>query len=293
MHLLLRTAFLFITFALTTTISAQPIIFPLDTNAVTIDGILNLSEWQYAETATIVVNSTDNVEVKYKHDGTAMYFAFSGKLESANVLFPEILTDAQNLGGSYWSPGQWWLHVSATDCENNGSYGVYNDCKATQPGWEGTPNFISGLPNTDTVELRIPFSKIGFNPATMDTMGIAMMVTNTATIFKLNSTGANKDAPASWSKAVFSKFYADISKVREESNIKFYPNPVNDVLHLSGVTKGATISISDMAGRVLFKEHAKETTMDIAVSYLVHGIYTVRVINANGLVNTMLFTKAN
>ncbi len=106
---------------------AQHIEFPLDMAVVTIDGVLQQPEWKNAKKTTIGVNATDSVQVLYKHDNNAMYFAFTGKLESAMALFPEVLTDGENKGGANWVSGQWWFHVSATDCENNGGYGVYTN----------------------------------------------------------------------------------------------------------------------------------------------------------------------
>lgn len=256
-------------------LTAQPIEFPLDTNIVTIDGVLNNSEWQNAETIMIGVNTTDNVQVMFKHDNTAIYFAFSGKLESANALFPEVLIDPQNVGGSSWSVGQWWFHVSATDCENDTAYGKYSNCMATQPDWEGAPNFTAGAPMTDTVEIRIPFSKVGFNPATMDTMGIVMMVSNTATIFRTYPTGSDKDVPNKWAKATFSKYYASVSNAQKMEEIKLFPNPAKNYIYLSGLEKGNVIQVYDMVGRMVETIIADESYISLQLGKYLSGVYTM------------------
>ncbi len=270
---------------------SQHVVFPLDTNTVTIDGVLQPLEWGNAETIMINVNTADNVQVMFKHDGNAMYFAYTGKLESANALFPEVLTDAAHMGGSSWVNGQWWLHVSATDCENNGGYGVYTNCLATQPGWEGAPNFSAGPPMTDTVEIKIPFSKVGFNPATMDTMGMAFMVTNTANIFRLYPTGADRNVPATWADATFSKEHVSIAHQGIQSSISIYPNPACDVVCVKGAEQGSSVYLRDITGRLLQERIVFSSTEILPVSEYPAGMYIVEVKLSGAASYTQRFCK--
>ncbi|MBZ0097528.1 MAG: T9SS type A sorting domain-containing protein [Taibaiella sp.] len=267
---------------LTLPVAGQHIVFPLDNNPVTVDGVLHAAEWQYAETASIAVTGMDYVTVMYKHDNTAMYFAFTGKLESANMLFPEIVTDAANLGGATWTSGQWWLHVSATNCENNGGYGVFNDCKASQPGWEAAPNFASGTPITDTVEIRVPFAKIGFNPAAMDTMGIAFLVTNTATVFRTFPGSADRYQPTTWAKATFSKIPAGIDSVNGKMGKNVYPNPAADKIYVNGLMKGSIVSLVSIDGRRCGSFTADATSGEFALGHFPPGWYLVEVADSYG-----------
>lgn len=262
------------------TSSAQGITIPYNTAPVTIDGIMNVNEWDKTGRVAIPVSATDSVNVYYKHDMTALYFAFTGKLESANALFPEVLIDPQHAKGNAWTNGQWWFHVSATDCENNGGYGVYNNCKAVQPDWEGANNFVTGAPYTDTVEIKIPFSKINFNPATQNEMGIAFMVTNTATTFKLWPATADKSVPDTWSGAVISKFPVGITETHEAKNIKIYPNPSVTSLSIEGIDKGHEVRLTDITGRVVMQQHYTGGPLNIAA--LLPGTYLVQVYN-NGV----------
>lgn len=264
-------------------VAAQHIVFPLDTNSITIDGVLQTQEWQHAAVAALTINATDTVYVRYKHDNLAMHFAFTGKLESANALFPEVLTDGTNAGGTSWVNGQWWFHVSATDCDNNGGYGVYNNCQATQPDWKGGPNFTQGMPITDTVEISIPFAKVGFNLTTMDTMGIAFLVTNTATIFKLFPTTADRNQPATWTKAIFSKVPANVGVSTIAEEIVMYPNPAKEGFYINGLTAGATVKIIDIMGKVCAEAVANKTTQFVSMEGLVTGIYIVEVTTLEGV----------
>ncbi len=262
--------------------TAQHIVFPLDTNPVSIDGTLQHAEWQHAHKAVIPVNTSDSVSVLYKHDNTAMYFAFTGKLESANALFPEILTDAANVGGTSWGNGQWWLHVSATDCEHNGAYGVYNDCKLIQPGWEAGPNFTVGAPVTDTVEIKIPFAKVGFNTATMDTMRIAFVATNTANIFMLFPTSANRQQPVTWAKATFSKIPADVRVVENRNRIVVYPNPVTNQIFIEGLAEGEEVTITDLSGKTISSHLTTGDITKVSLQHLASGWYIIKVANVYG-----------
>lgn len=285
-----------ITFALCSILLASPLFaqhlhFPLDASPVTIDGVMNASEWANANSIVIPVNGTDNVQVKFKHDNTAMYFAFYGKLESANALFPEVLTDAANAGGSAWQAGQWWLHVSATDCEHNGAYGVYDNCKAVQPDWTGAPNFDMTPPNTDTVEIRIPFGKIGFNTANMDTMGMALMVTNTATIFKTYPASSDRNVPSTWAKATFGKFASGIINTVTSASIKLYPNPAGNVINISGLPLQSIVSIRDITGRIFYKTIASDTSLSIPVDAYPKGIYLVHVSDKQQVICRKQFLK--
>lgn len=267
---------LFTFFAIT--LFAQHIQFPLDTNTVTIDGNITTTEWQGAETILINVNTAETISVMFKHDNSAMYFAFSGKLESANSLFPEVLIDPQNKGGNNWTNGQWWFHVSATDCEDSTGYGIYNNCMTVQPGWSGAPNFTPGPPDTDSVEIRIPFGKVGFNPATMDTAGMVMMVTNTATAYHLYPNSADKDIPQTWAKATFGKFFTNVSEIEEDRVPAVYPNPAKDFLYVKVQDDNVDIVITDLLGSVLYSVKGSNIT-SVPVSQLPSGLYIVNIID--------------
>lgn len=253
---------------------AQGITIPYDTAPVTVDGRMSTNEWNKAASVAIIVSGTDSVQVYYKHDMAAMYFAFTGKLESANALFPEVLFDPQLAKGNSWVNGQWWFHVSATDCDNNGGYGVYSNCKLVQPDWQGANNFAAGAPYTDTVEMKIPFSKIGFNPSSQNDMGIAFLVTNTATIYKLWPSAADKSVPSTWSHATISKVPAGV-KDATAGMVKVYPNPANTFLTVEGSAKGTEIRITDISGKTVLQQ--SYTGQPVNIQSIVPGIYNVMV----------------
>ena len=70
--------------------------------------------------------------------------------------------------------------------------------------------------------------------------------------------------------------------------LQLYPNPVTDVLYLSGVDNNAFISITDMTGRVIINKNMKGKSLP--VSHLTEGVYTIKIIDANGT-KTAKFVK--
>jgi hypothetical protein len=270
---------------------SQVLVFPYDTSTVNVDGVISPAEWQYAAMARIPANGTDTVTVFFKHDTNGMFFAFIGKLESANALFPEVLVDPQHLRTNTWVPGQWWFHVSATDCENDGAYGVYTNCLLTQPGWTGAPNMATGMPYTDTIEISIPFNKVGYNILTADTVGIAMMVTNTATIYKMYPGTADRNVPATWAQAVFSSVQASVKDgLASRVNVHIAPNPATDRLAVT-CEKGFTYEIYELAGKLVRKGLGNAGKTTVNVSDLAPSVYMLRLRFGDGTTKAIKFTK--
>jgi hypothetical protein len=261
-------------------VKAQNITIPYDAQAATMDGVMANGEWTKASRIAIATSGNDSVSVYYKHDLSNMYFAFTGKLESANALFPEILFDPQLTRTHSWENGQWWFHVSATDCEHNGGYGVYNNCQGVQPDWIGVNNFTQGAPYTDTVEIGIPFSKIGFNPVTQNEMGIAFVVTNTATIFNLWPLVADRQMPKTWSTATVSKFPTAVNESANVRSYQLYPNPATNEVRIQNAEKADKLCIADMSGRIVLE--TVECNKAIFIGRLDPGIYMVTIYATSG-----------
>ncbi len=260
-------------------LKAQPLIkIPFDLTTVTIDGQINFAEWEHADTLRVPLGTNDTITVYYKHDMQNLYFAFFGKLESNSLsqMFPEVLVDPQYARGSAWSSGQWWFHVSATDCENDGAYGIYNNCMATQPGWQGVPNFSPGPPYTDSVEMKIPYSKIGFNAVTQYRMGLAVCITNTNNVFDLWPTAADRNVPSTWSEAHINKFPVNITNV-EQVAWKVYPNPATNIINVSGVQKGAQVVLYDVYGKKMHEQIATDSKHQINTATIPSGVYYLNV----------------
>ena len=265
-------------------VQAQAQIIPFDASAMTIDGAMQPAEWATASKTYIGVSATDSVQVLMKHDGIAFYFAFTGKLESANMLFPEILFDPQLQRTTSWINGQWWFHVSATDCEYNGSYGVYTSCLAVQPDWVGAPNFAPGTPLSDTVEIRIAYSKIGFS-AGQDSLGMALVVTNTASIWKLWPASADKYAPNTWTTVAVMKPTA-VPYTKPDYTGVTTPNPANKGLHLACkgniADKKINAQLVDVTGKIVVSGTTENGIIQLNTTTLPAAMYTLCIYDDKG-----------
>lgn len=67
------------------------------------------------------------------------------------------------------------------------------------------------------------------------------------------------------------------------NQIKIYPNPAKDVVHIDGLTTGAQLTLIDMFGRTLQNVVVKSKNYSFNVAKLPSGIYTVQ-INVNGTI---------
>lgn len=197
---------------------------PLQT-APAVDGIYLPGEWSGAVSLHVPTTSGKAVDVMLQHDGSQLYLVFMGPMESASVWFPELLFDPLHDASASWQADDWWFHVSATDCENQGAYGVYSNCLTVQPDWKGVPNITSGGSVTDTVEVAIPFSKLGM--VGPDSIGFALSFTNTASVWKMWPASANRNNPSTWGTMVLEPTATAVPEpVKKQFSV--YPNPVTD-----------------------------------------------------------------
>lgn len=76
-------------------------------------------------------------------------------------------------------------------------------------------------------------------------------------------------------------------------NINLFPNPANDVLHVSGTSDPITgLSVMDMRGRVMYRrENLNDAEVDIAVSEFNPGTYILTIDTQSGVVITRRFVK--
>jgi hypothetical protein len=172
-------------------------------SSVTVDGVMQPGEWNDATTVGPAIDGVVDVTVSIKHDGTNLLVAYTYSfVGAAGLCMPEIFIDVNNDRSASFKADDWWFHVSGTDCEARGTYGVYTDCSVVQPDWQAVPNFpmVSDPPPLDTFEVAIPFSKLGVS--TGDELGIAFRVEFMPAMFGYWPHSATPDSPASWGRAV-------------------------------------------------------------------------------------------
>jgi Secretion system C-terminal sorting domain len=78
----------------------------------------------------------------------------------------------------------------------------------------------------------------------------------------------------------------------KNSNITIYPNPVQDVLNISGVKAGNLIQVINSLGQIIITKTATQSTETLHVVELPKNIYTISIINnQTGQRNTHKFSK--
>jgi Secretion system C-terminal sorting domain/Bacterial Ig domain len=82
-----------------------------------------------------------------------------------------------------------------------------------------------------------------------------------------------------------------ISGINDAANMKLYPNPAVEMLHLNNVPSDASIRIMDISGKLCLEANAHgNESLSINVQTLAAGCYHLSVLSANGLWNRT-FTK--
>ena len=73
--------------------------------------------------------------------------------------------------------------------------------------------------------------------------------------------------------------YVDAVEEHEADQVSIYPNPVDDMLHIDGVTTGTSTTLYDMTGRLVLSDRAYGGAMTFDMSALKRGVYLCRIQN--------------
>jgi len=175
---------------------------------VVVDGKISPKEWDDSARLEITVKPDWKIPVRFKHDDRNLYFLFDRVTNGGDRLFPELFFDPYDRKGSYWEKGRWWFHVSANLCESEGAPNVYEkngvfQCAHEKPGWEANNPPTT---ETETIEIRIAFDKIGRKPSQGMRMGVAAAMTNATgnnrQVWYVWPMKATVDSPRTWGEAV-------------------------------------------------------------------------------------------
>lgn len=216
------------------------------------DGVMKPGEWDGAGSVDIAILPGKKATVRFLHDKSNLFLAFTGNLESANLRFPEVLIDLHNEKSASWKGNDWWFHVSAMDCENMGAPNVFNDCEIIQSDWQAAPNFVQGAPMTDTVEIKIPFSKIGTDDH--EALGIAFVVTNTFSAWNMWPPSADVNKPSTWASAeLLPEQSTSVNMTQETDAFRIFPNPASDHFTLEAYLQEAdevVLTVRTICGKI-------------------------------------------
>ncbi|CAN5242798.1 hypothetical protein BH11BAC6_BH11BAC6_12860 [soil metagenome] len=86
--------------------------------------------------------------------------------------------------------------------------------------------------------------------------------------------------------------YSNVITIEDEINVKLYPNPVSNMLHIEGLPANTKtkLTITDLNGNVRMAATANTVSFVWNISKLQKGSYMVRV-ETNGLVTNTTFIK--
>lgn len=257
--------------------------------APTIDGSIKAREWQDADTFNISINTTRATSVYMMHDTSHLYFAFVGNLQTGGNYFPEVLIDPNNDTSTTFLADDWWFHVSGTDCESKGAYGIYNNCKRLQSDWTAVPNFINHGPVVDTVEIKISLQKLGLTIS--DTFRVGLLLNNFRTK-KIYPSGASHLNPLSWKEMYFTSTTSVENENREFSQLEVFPNPTRRFLNIkTGKDKIWTgYRIMDIAGKVISEgAQFNDNRIDLSRHFIKKGLYLITLFDSDGREYTKRF----
>ena len=86
-------------------------------------------------------------------------------------------------------------------------------------------------------------------------------------------------------------FEADLATQNvTKSTLKFYPNPVNDMLTISDLNEISSYAIFDISGKQLLSASAKSSKLELNVSQFKPGMYIVKA-TSDGILKTFKFIK--
>ncbi|MEI6090657.1 MAG: T9SS type A sorting domain-containing protein [bacterium] len=249
--------------------------------SVTIDGCFSKGEWSDADSVDLLLGGNYYVRIFYKHDGANLLFAFCDNLKIAQYQFrfPEVLFDINNTKTTTWDTEDHWFHVSATDCNSKGKPKDYTNCLLVQPDWLAEKNFMDANFN-DTVEISIPFTKLGINPEQNKIFGIAFDVTDTQTFWVFYPATATMNKPSTWADAEI--ISGNGINDEENNSILIYPNPANNYIEIRKPTDDSEIRIFNSIGECVSisgTDVKALSTKLIDISELPAGLYYCIVVN--------------
>ncbi|HLP56959.1 MAG TPA: T9SS type A sorting domain-containing protein [Fluviicola sp.] len=247
-----------------------------------LDGIEAADEW-FMATEVQVTSAGPVTTIACMHDSTNLYFLFRNNLESV-LHFPEILIDVNNSKETTWQPDDWWFHVGAEDCENQGASDEWGNCQEVQPDWVAVPNIVPGEPYTDTVEIAIPFSKIGYTIGSGDSIGITFDVMSAGGTWHMYPSDADKPNPSTWATAVI--ICSELNVAEKETDLfRVYPNPSSGVFTISMQSNAepSSLELVQTDGTIVWKSDYQVSGKTIRLpDELAKGNYLMLIHHANG-----------
>lgn len=188
--------------------------------------------------------------------------------------------------------------TGSTDGYNQSNY--YSGGDEVMGGYENLPNPV---PAADMVYNHVARAILGEYSGVEESISETVITGETETYsFKttLNEAWDTKNleiigviisADGEILNAVKSDLIVGISSFEEKTNIRVYPNPFENNIHLNNLDNATTIEISNMLGQLVYIINVNSSNMQINTSKLNRGIYLITVLNNNQKVMTTKISK--
>ena len=82
-----------------------------------------------------------------------------------------------------------------------------------------------------------------------------------------------------------------VSHNSQEQPVEFYPNPVNSILHLKGLSGESRVEIYNMLGEKCYSFSVTGTVSDIDLSELPDALYHLKIRNENYIISKTLIKQ--
>lgn len=171
-------------------------------SAPTIDGIVDLNEWDEAVTVELVRAEDWKIKVLATYDPEYLYIAFCNVQSSDKVnLNAEVLVQTV-AGMPDWDDNTYWFHASYGNCMAQGEYYNWEHCSNYPEGWKAnTYPLNAGSPN---FEFKIRFTTLQMRPPIPGTkLGIALKLSSPTEVKTYWPNDATIEDPGSWGTFIF------------------------------------------------------------------------------------------
>ncbi len=86
-------------------------------------------------------------------------------------------------------------------------------------------------------------------------------------------------------------YIAGIQHDNSKNELLIYPNPADNLLHVSGTSDYSTLEIINFMGQLIMSENIVDSQMEIDIANLSSGVYFVRLRGNKGIIATKFIKK--
>jgi glucuronoarabinoxylan endo-1,4-beta-xylanase len=140
-----------------------------------------------------------------------------------------------------------------------------------------TVTIVAESSNTDVVNASVVLGSLYYDPVDTGTATITITLTDNGGL----DLGGVDTKVISFEIMVVEEMppVIDVLKKNSVNAVKIYPNPVQDVLHVTGIPIGSIIKIYNLTGQQVYETFAQSNDQRIHLEYLEQGIYVLKIVH--------------